>query len=252
MYLSSSPFTEGDSFIHRCDPRVKILITLLFSLLFATTKHFLVPSLGLIIALSMVWITQLPRRPLLQRLLTLNLFNLLIFIVLPFTIPGEGWQLGLLQFSNHGLLQAIEITIKTNTILLWLTVLLSTIETVILAHALRYFYIPDKLILLLLFTLRYIEVLHQEYSRLRQAMKIRAFCPKMNAHTYRSIAHLVGMLLIKSFDRSERMMAAMKCRGFHGKFFLLHDFQLNRADLSFGALMLSVGLGLIGIAWFLP
>lgn len=252
MYLSSSPFTEGNSFIHRRDPRVKILIALLFSLLFATTGYFLVLNLGVIIALIMIWFARLPRRPLLQRLLTLNLFNILIFLVLPFSISGAGWQFGSLQISQTGLWQAIEITVKTNTILLWLTVLLSTVETVILAHALRDFHVPDKLILLLLFTLRYIEVLHQEYVRLRQAMLIRAFRPQMNCHTYRSIAYLVGMLLIKSFDRSERMMAAMKCRGFHGKFLLLHDFHLNYADLSFGALMLGGGLGLIGIAWFLP
>ncbi len=252
MYLSSSPFTEGNSFIHRRDPRVKILIALLFSLLFATTGHFLVLKIGFATALIMVWFTQLPRRPLLQRLLTLNLFNLLIFLVLPLNISGVGWQFGALHVSELGLQQAIEITLKTNTILLWLTILLSTIETVILAHALHDFRIPDKLILLLLFTLRYIEVLYREYSRLRQAMLIRAFRPQMNRHTYRSIAYLIGMLLIKSFDRSERMMAAMKCRGFHGKFFLLHDFHLNDADLSFGALMLGGGLGLVGIAWFLP
>lgn len=252
MYLSSSPFTEGNSFIHRRDPRVKILIALIFSMLFATARHFLMLSLGLGCALIMVWFAQLPRRPLLQRMLTLNLFNVLIFLILPFSIPGVGWQLGTLQLSYAGVTQAVEITLKTNIILLWLTVLLSTIETVILAHALRDFRIPDKLILLLLFTLRYIEVLHQEYLRLRQAMQIRAFRPQLNSHTYRSIAYLIGMLLIKSFDRSERMMVAMKCRGFHGKFYLLHDFQLNYTDLSFGALMLGSGFGLAGITWFLP
>lgn len=252
MYLSSSPFSEGNAFIHRRDPRVKILIALQFSLLFATTGHFFVLSLGFIIALIMIWFSQLPHRPLLQRILTLNLFNLLIFLVLPVSISGAGWQFGALQISYNGIWQAFEITLKTNTILLWLTLLLSTIETVILAHALRDFRIPDKLILLLLFTLRYIEVLHQEYVRLRQAMQIRAFRPQLNSHTYRSIAYLIGMLLIKSFDRSERMMAAMKCRGFHGKFFLFHDFQLNSADLNFGALMLSGGFGFLGIAWFFP
>ncbi len=253
LYLTISPFTEGNSFIHRCDPRVKVLIALIFISIFATTQHLLVLSIGFSFALGMVWLARLPKIFILQRLLTLNLFNLLLFLILPFTVTGTPqFQVGNLIGSDTGLQQAIEITLKTNTILLWLTVLLSTIDNITLAHVLRYFYVPDKLILLLLFTLRYIEVLYQEYLRLRQAMKIRAFVPRANRHTYRCFAYLIGMLLVKSLDRSERIMAAMKCRGFRGKFYLYHHFNLNLADIGFGIIMLTAGFGLIGIAWLLP
>jgi len=47
-------------------------------------------------------------------------------------------------------------------------------------------------------------------------------------------------------------MAAMKCRGFHGKFYLSHHFNLNLADIGFGIIMLIAGFGLLGIAWLLP
>ena len=82
-----------------------------------------------------------------------------------------------------------------------------------LGHALGHLHVPRKLAHLLLFTVRYLDVLDREYRRLRAAMKVRSFRPRMSLHTYRAYGYLVGMLLVRSFDRSERMLAAMKCRG---------------------------------------
>jgi cobalt/nickel transport system permease protein len=253
MYLTLSPFTEGNSFIHRCDPRVKVMITLLFIVILASTQQLIVLNIGSGLALIMVWLARLPLLPLLQRMLVINLFNLLLFLVLPISIPGLSlFQVGNLSVSAAGVQQAIVISIKTNAMLLWLTALLSTIETITLAHVLQRFYLPDKLILLLLFTLRYVEVLYQEYLRLRQAMRIRAFVPRANRHTYRSFAYLIGMLLVKSLDRSERVMSAMKCRGFQGKILVFQQFDWKIADLGFALTMLGCGLGLIGMIWMLP
>ena len=106
---------------------------------------------------------------------------------------------------------------------------------------------PDKLSHLLLFTVRYLDVLHREYLRMRAAMKVRGFRPRMDRHTYRSYGYLVGMLLVRSFERSERIMAAMKCRGFRGHFYLLDHFAFSRRrDLPFCATSLAL---LLTVAW---
>jgi cobalt/nickel transport system permease protein len=86
--------------------------------------------------------------------------------------------------------------------------------------------LPDKLCHLLLFTYRYIYVFEQEFRRLVQAMKIRGFRPRTNLHTYRSYAYLAAMLLVRSFDRAERVFQAMLCRGFNGTFYSLRTFLL--------------------------
>jgi cobalt/nickel transport system permease protein len=83
---------------------------------------------------------------------------------------------------------------------------------------------------LLLFTYRYIYVFEQEYRRLVQAMKIRGFQARTNLHTYRSYAYLAAMLLVRSFDRAERVFAAMRCRGFNGTFYSLKSFSWQRRD----------------------
>jgi len=132
---------------------------------------------------------------------------------------------------------------------LGLTVLLGTVEVVRLGHALNRLRVPQKLTHLFLFTVRYIEVLHHEYLRLVRAMKVRCFRPRMNPHTFRAIGYLVGMLLVKSFDRSERVMAAMKCRGFRGRFFVLDHLAMAGRDVAFGVASFAVLVALIWAEW---
>ena len=61
-------------------------------------------------------------------------------------------------------------------------------------------------------------------------MKIRGFQPRTNLHTYRSYAYLAAMLLVRSYDRADRVFQAMLCRGFHGVFYSLRTFSWQRRD----------------------
>jgi cobalt/nickel transport system permease protein len=91
---------------------------------------------------------------------------------------------------------------------------------------------------------RYIDVLDAEFMRLRQAMRARAFVPRSNRHSWNSFGWLIGMLLVRSLERSERILAAMKCRGFDGRLYLLEDYRWRVQDslhaLAFGLLLTAV------------
>jgi cobalt/nickel transport system permease protein len=65
-------------------------------------------------------------------------------------------------------------------------------------------------------------------------------------HTYRTYAYLVGMLLVKSHDRADRVRAAMLCRGFRGRFYDLSEFNMRSSDVFILIIMLLV-VTLIGI-----
>ena len=93
--------------------------------------------------------------------------------------------------------------------------------------------VPSKFAHLLLFMVRYIEVIHQEYHHLRAAMLLRAFRPRFDRHTFRAFGFLVGQLLVRSVNRSERIMEAMKCRGFRGRFYVLAPCRIESADIAF-------------------
>jgi len=166
--------------------------------------------------------------------------------MLPFTFPGKNfYTLGSLNISQEGIKYALLITIKSNSIILAGIALLSTSSIFNLVHALRHLYLPDKLTQLFFFSYRYIQTIHSEYIRLNNAVKIRGFKAQTNFHTYRTYAYLVGMMLVRSYDRSKRVYNAMLCRGFKGKFWTLNHFVFKKSDFIAGTVMISYIIGLV-------
>jgi cobalt/nickel transport system permease protein len=152
-------------------------------------------------------------------MVALESFMLAVLLLLPFTVPGEviAQPLGL-AISAEGLTQAAIIALRGNAIALAVMALVGTLESVTLGRALARLGAPDRLIHLLLFTIRYLDVLDQEYRRLRLAMRARAFQVRTGLHCWRSVGYLFGMLMVRSLERAERIDAAMRCRGFTGRF----------------------------------
>ncbi|MBW2091814.1 MAG: cobalt ECF transporter T component CbiQ [Deltaproteobacteria bacterium] len=227
-------FSTGSSFIHRLDPRVKVITAILFSVVVAISDRFIVLSAAMAAALVLIILAGLNLKRVGYRIIIVNSFILILWLFLPFSFPGETiFNIGPFKASLEGIIYALSITIKSNAIILSVIALLATSSIFALVHALRHIWIPDKLVQLFFFTFRYFHVMHQEYLRLRGAMRIRCFKPRTNFHTYKSLAYLMGMLLVRSFDRSERIYQAMTLRGYQGEFWLLDHFSLRKSDLVF-------------------
>jgi cobalt/nickel transport system permease protein len=225
------PFSEGASLAHRLDPRGKIVVAALFAVLIAGSKSYPATLAGLALALFCLALARLPWKKVVARLLVVNSFIFFLWLVLPLTYPGEVvWGLGPLTVTRQGLLFTGLITLKSNAIIIGLIALIATVPVVTLGQAMHNLRFPDKLCHLLLFTYRYLYVFEQEFRRLVQAMKIRGFQPRSNLHTYRSYAYLAAMLLVRSYDRADRVYQAMICRGFHGTFYSLRTFSWRRRD----------------------
>jgi len=239
-------FSEGDSILHSLDPRVKIIVALLFSVMVAVSEKYTSLSGALLFAIGTVALTGLRTKEIISRLFMVNSFIFLLWLMLPFTFPGKNiYTLGSLNISQEGIRYALLITIKSNSIILSGIALLSTSSIFNLIHALRHLYFPDKLTQLFFFTYRYAQTIHSEYIRLNNAIKIRGFKAQTNFHTYRTYAYLVGMMLVRSYDRSQRVYQAMLCRGFKGKFWTLNHFAFKKSDLVTGAIMISGIIGLV-------
>lgn len=233
--------------IARFDPRARIVVAVAFAVVVVSLDG----SRALVGACVMAVLAAVAAHPpwpsILRRLLAMDGLMLLVLATLPFTVPGEPlMHWAGLAASREGLLQALAITAKANAILMMLAALVGSISTVALGHALQRLYVPAALSHLLLFTVRYLDVLGAEYERLRRAMTARAFRPRTDRHTWRSLGWLVGMLLVRSFERAERVLAAMKCRGFTGRMPTLHDFRFRPAD---GLFALAGAAMLCGLVW---
>jgi len=241
-------FSDGRSLIHDLDPRAKVIVAGIFSLMVAISDRLLPLIMAALLALIFVALAKLPVKKICYRLLVVNGLLLLIWLFLPFTMEGERlWSVGPLTATREGIIYSALITIKSNSIILTVMALIATMPAFTIGRALRHLHFPDKMVHLFYFTYRYIHAIQREYRRQINAIKIRGFIPRTNMHTYRTYAYLIGMLLIKSYDRAERVRAAMLCRGFKGQFYDLQEFSLRSSDLIIMILMLLAitGIGLL-------
>lgn len=242
-------FSQGDSYLHRADPRPKLVAAFTLTLCIAPLSHLSTAMLALILSLSLVFIAQLPLHAVLHRLAFINVFTLFLWLVLPFTTPAAPEDilhtLGPLSISKQGIILVSLITIKSNAILLVLMSLAASSGITSMGHAMASLGIPNKFAMLLLFTWRYLHVIAEEYTRLLRAATMRGFMPCTSRHTYATYANLIGMVLVRSYDRSARVQQAMALRGFHGVMHRLHDFSSAPFDRYVMALYIALGLVLL-------
>jgi cobalt/nickel transport system permease protein len=85
-----------------------------------------------------------------------------------------------------------------------------------LLRALRQLHVPRLFVATLSFMNRYLRVAADELVRMRRARAARTFGLAPRARL-RTAATLIGMLLMRSFERAERVHAAMLARGFDGE-----------------------------------
>ncbi len=224
--------SNGDSFLRHLDPRIKVVVVLLFSVVVALAYRFQVLVAALVLGIFTVGLARVPAQELFRRLIPVNLLMLFLWFFLPFTFAGEPFfWIGPLTVTREGVLYATLITVKSNAMMLMLIALVASTPIFTLGHAMHALGIPKKIVHLFFFTYRYIHVMHREYVRLVNSMKIRGFTPRSSLHTYKTIAYMVGMLLVRSFDRAQRVHNAMLCRGFKGNLYSLSTFSIQKKDI---------------------
>ncbi|EMG37625.1 cobalt ABC transporter, permease protein CbiQ [Desulfocurvibacter africanus PCS] len=237
--MISEPLTAHGGLLSRLDPRMRLAAAIGFSVTAAVLTHIPAALAALACGLLLLALSGLSLPPVLKRLLLVNGFVAFLWLFLPFSTPGESiWSLGPLAATRQGLAMALLVTLKANAILLAFMALASAMGVPAVSRALSGLGLPRNLAQLVAFSYRYLFVLGEEYHRLRTAAAVRGFRPRTDLHTYRTYAHLLGMVLVRSLDRSERVYQAMICRGFDGVFRGLDSPRLGQADTAFGLLAL--------------
>ncbi len=231
----------------RVDPRARIVAGFVLAAAIAALRQWPSAAIAAGGALIFCVAARLPWAPLLRRL---ALAGLMVLCLAPSvwldwsTLPprpaaagGEGLRFMALTLGKAG------------AIVMILTACFSTIPVTTLGQALGALRFPAKLVHLLVFTVRYAEVLHREAQRLRRAARVRGFRWRCTRHTYRTLAAWIGLLLIRGLDRSEQVLAAMRCRGYDGQFRRLPAAAPNRRDALFLSGAAVALLILAGLEW---
>ena len=233
-------YSDLDSFIHRLDPRTKFITTLLLILAVVLTPPNSWPAFALFFALiaTLLLFSKVPIAYVFKRSLVIMPFVLMIAIFIPFFKEGEVagsyniwlWQL---TVTYSGLQVLINIVIKAWLSILSLIWLTSTTKLTNLLHGLERLHLPRVMVMILSFMYRYLFVLVDETMRMKQARDSRNFGGK-RVWQIRTIGNMIGTLFIRSYERGERVYAAMVARGFDGQTRTLDRLDFRKADAYFG------------------
>ena len=249
--MFDEPFAAGTSPLHRIDPRVRlgaaILCSVLCSIIHSLPAAFVaLGGAGLLICLS-----RPPLLPLLRRMVVVNIFILFLWLTVPLSGNSSSapvvFSYGFFVLTQQGLALCLLVSIKSNALVLLFLALVATMPTPTLGHAMAQLHVPNKLVFLFLFTYRYIHVIGEEWQRLNNAARLRAFRPRNTLHTYRVAGYILGMVLVRSYERAQRVYEAMILRGFTGHFVSINTFHTTRRDVffalaAFAALLLVIAV----------
>ena len=207
---------HGHSPVHRAPAHLKVLALLGFMLLVvATPGDWLLAFAGyLAVLVAVVAVSRVPATYLLKRMVVEVPF--VVFAVLtPFIATGPRIDVLGVAVSQPGLTAAWALLVKGTLGVLASLTLAATTEPRDLLAGLERLRVPNLLVQIMGFMVRYLDVVTDEMRRMRVARESRGFTARDVRH-WPVIARSAGALFIRSYERGERVHLAMLSRGYTG------------------------------------
>ncbi|MFX3618239.1 MAG: energy-coupling factor transporter transmembrane protein EcfT [Sporolactobacillus sp.] len=217
-----------DSYVHRLDPRAKLLSLFLLVIIVFLANSWI--SYGLLILFSLVGImaSKLPFTFIYKGLKSVFIIVILTFLLNLF-FTGGGTLLvswGWLHIYQNGLIQSFFISIRILVIIVMTTLLTLTTSPIQITDGLESMLNPLKKIklpvhefaLMMSISLRFIPTLLEETEKIIKAQAARGsdFTSGPLKERIKAIVPLLVPLFVSAFKRAEDLAMAMEARGYHG------------------------------------
>lgn len=219
---------RGNSAIHRLHPLSKLLVTLVFITVVVSFGKYDVPGLLPFVFYPVVIfsLAEIPWLPVMKRMLVVSPLVIGVGIFNPIFDRSEAFSVAGMTVTG-GWVSFAALVIKSGLTVCAALLLVATTGMDKIALAFRMLKVPKVFVLQLLLTYRYIYVLMEEAARVWTAYTLRA--PGQKGVHFRAWGSLAGQLLMRTFDRAQRVYQAMSMRGFRGEYNTgdQHGFSLN-------------------------
>jgi cobalt/nickel transport system permease protein len=235
-----------ESPIHALDSRAKLITTLAFVILVVLTPNGWFFSFGLyaLLAGTAIIASRVPPGYILKRSLTIMPFALAVSVFIPFITPGAAlwaFHAGPLsgQVTGEGLVRFFSLSLKALLSFFATITLVATTPFGELMKAAGALGLPAKMVVVLSFMYRYLFIIIDEASHMVLARDLRGAGGKS---LLLASGGIVGALLVRSFEHSEKLYYAMLLRGYTGRPVTLHPSHLNARDIVLTSLFFTCAL----------
>jgi cobalt/nickel transport system permease protein len=213
-------YLAGSSPVHRLEPHVKVVAVLAFALVVVATPVHApwapVAYAGHLVAVLAAAAVAGVNPGRLARGLVVEIPFVGFALLMPFVAPGPRVEVLGLTLSESGLAAGGGLLAKATLSVLAATVLAATTEPRELLRGLERLRLPHVLVQILMFMIRYADVVGGELQRMRIARESRGFRGgRLSA--LRILGPATGSLFVRCFERGERVHLAMLSRGYAGR-----------------------------------
>jgi cobalt/nickel transport system permease protein len=240
---------DRQSLFHNWDPRIKLVSIMFFMFCVVSLTQLLWAGLALLVAIVSVAVAGIPLRHPLRRLGAMAAFLIMFLVVMPVSVVTRSGDtlvvfehLDFVSFNLRGFLLALLICLKGCAVALLVEPLLATAPLAVTMQALARLRMPPMICQMFLLAHRYVFVFQNEAARMVKGMNARGFRKRTDRETLHTLGDFLGMLLVRSFERTQRVYDAMLARGYQGVVSGSFEFRSRNRDWILAAVWIAAGM----------
>ena len=219
----------GDSLVHKFDPRMKLVLTIVYIILLFAASNPLGLTLSLVFLVAMYGVAKIPFKLITKSLKPILPIILFTAVLNLFFVSGEGEPLvhfWMLNIYAEGLRYAILMAVRVMALIAGTSLLTYTTSPIVLTDAIEQLLKPlgrlhfpvHELAMMMSIALRFIPTLIEETDKIMNAQKARGAMLD-NGSMMERVKALVPVLIplfISAFRRADELAMAMECRCYRG------------------------------------
>lgn len=225
--ITLGQYYPGTSVLHRLDPRVKLMGTLVFIIslfVFGSISSYLFAAAALV---CVIVLSTVPPGFILRGLRTIFVLMLITALFNMFLTPGDViWRFWKLRITMQGLKMAVHMAFRLSFLIIGSSIMTLTTTPNRLTDGLETglswmnrIHVPvHEIAMMMSIALRFIPILMDEANRIMSAQKARGadFETGSLLRRARSLIPLLVPLFVSAFRRANDLALAMESRGYHG------------------------------------
>ena len=219
----------GTSLVHRFDPRMKLVLTIVYIVLLFAASNPLGLTLSILFLALMYKVAQIPFKMILKSLKPILPIVVFTAVLNLFFVSGEGdplVKLGFLTIYAEGVRYAVLMAVRVMALIAGTSLLTYTTSPIVLTDAIEQLLKPlgrlhfpvHELAMMMSIALRFIPTLIEETDKIMNAQKARGAqldTGKM-LDRVKALVPVLIPLFISAFRRADELAMAMECRCYRG------------------------------------
>lgn len=225
--ITIGQYFPGNSFVHKLDPRMKIILIVMLIVSIFICKSIASLALVIVCSAALVFISKIPAKTVFKSIRPLAVIIIITAVLNIFYGDGEPLvSIGRLKITADGIITAVFMAVRIITLVVISSLLTYTTSPTQLTDALERLMKPltfvkidvHSIAMTMTIALRFIPTLIEEIEKIMAAQKSRGADMDSGGliHRAKALVPVLIPLFVSSFRRAGELAYAMECRCYRG------------------------------------